>query len=195
MDENIGAGRRAAAQRISGPAPRGLSPMTRSLWGPLWGQGVPWGGCADRRRRRQADGRSGRRGASRAERKFGFRPNFLKSPNSWNTFALLRLPLALLRLPELLAEFPLAWFVVQRGAGSMAPPREASGPAVARTSSSPGGRLPSVSSGTHHPQPSTRRSKRSVSKDGLGRSQFQPPPCHWNFRSQRSRSPPVANTG
>ena len=46
------------------------------------------------------------------QNKFGFRPKRLKSPNSWNTFALISLPLALLRLPGPLAESPLAWIVV-----------------------------------------------------------------------------------
>jgi hypothetical protein len=64
-----------------------------------------------------------RQGASRAEKQFGFPPKCLKSPNSWNTFALIRLPPALLRLPRPLAEFPLAWTVVQRGARFHSAPR------------------------------------------------------------------------
>ncbi len=53
-------------------------------------------------------------------KEFGFRPKSLKSLGSWNTFALLRLSLALLRLSGPLAEVSLAWIVVQRGVGSMA---------------------------------------------------------------------------
>ena len=43
------------------------------------------------------------------QKQFGFRPKRLKNPNSWNTFALFRLSLALLRLSEPLAECSLAW--------------------------------------------------------------------------------------
>ena len=52
-----------------------------------------------------------------AAKQFGFRPKRLKSFNSWNTFALLRLPLALLQLPGLLARFPLALLRVPRASG------------------------------------------------------------------------------
>ncbi len=73
------------------------------------------------------------------KKQFGFRPKRLKNPNSWNTFALLRLSPALLRLPKPLAECSLAWIVVQVApALSRSAALEAFGAAVARAPSSPG---------------------------------------------------------
>jgi hypothetical protein len=78
--------------------------LVRSGVRPLAGRktGVLWGG-----------GRGGVPGCLGAAKQFGFGPKRLKSLNSWNTFAWLRLPLAWLRLPGPLADFPLAWTVVQ----------------------------------------------------------------------------------
>ena len=86
----------ARAHRIPGPPPEGLR-LRRDRAGGSMGQGsTP--PAAEGRPADEADGEA------RAE--FGFRPKCLKSGDSWKTFALVRLPLALLGVSLALFRLP-----------------------------------------------------------------------------------------